>query len=325
MYINSLLTKFFKNDESFNKLDDYLPRECWLNILEYLQKDREINTLRLVSTEMQRATTLTKAGRKYYQRKDNFFNTYKKIKAVSQRDNNYELFFVSHLKTQVAIIKEQLITPSNTFSLYIYFDNSLQSDKEKAYLAQQLGTWGAEFISSQIRSITWYNYPSDYFNSKGQGSSYWSSNKTVKHIVNSMDSDAKLSSIYNHVILIFTIEASESNHFIQSLVEQKNKYQSKLPFIIIVSLNPLIKLEDFQYPILKLFSISPGYREKLADIFFLNNIHPDLWTNTSYRYEFYYRRKMENIAKEISNLFENLINIKESLQTHTDNQHMNGP
>lgn len=92
MYINSLLTKFFKNDESFNKLDDYLPRECWLNILEYLQKDREINTLRLVSTEMQRATTLTKAGRKYYQRKDNFFNTYKKIKAVSQRDNNYELF-----------------------------------------------------------------------------------------------------------------------------------------------------------------------------------------------------------------------------------------
>ncbi|MDI9819694.1 MULTISPECIES: hypothetical protein [unclassified Legionella] len=320
------MTKFFKNDDSFNKPDDYLPRECWLNILEYLQKDEEINTLRLVSAEMQRATTCTTAGKKYYQRKDIFFNTYKKIKAISQNDNNYARFFVSNLKAQVIIIKEQLITHSNTFSFKIYFDNSLQSDEEKAYLAQQLGNWGGSFISSRIHSVTCYNHPTDYFHQKRDGSSCWSSNKIVNYIFNSMDSDAKCSSpIYNHVLLIFTIEASESNRFIQSLVEQKNKYQSKLPFIIIVSLNPLIKPEDFHYPILKLFSISPGYREKLADAFFLNNIHPDLWTNTCHRYDFYYRRRRENITKEINNLLENLIKIKESLPTNTDNQLINSP
>ncbi|OCH96803.1 hypothetical protein A8135_03955 [Legionella jamestowniensis] len=177
----------------------------------------------------------------YYQRKISFLNTYEKIKAISQKDNNYSRFFVSHLKAQVTMIKDQLNTSSNTFRLIIYFNNSLRSNEEKAYLAQQLGTWGKSFPSSPM----YYNYPTNYF-FPINGLTSPQANESVGNILGDMDRQANLSPpIYNnHVILIFTIDASETNRFIQQLAT-KTKHQSKMPFIIIGSLSPQITLEDF--------------------------------------------------------------------------------
>ncbi|WP_131782482.1 hypothetical protein [Legionella gresilensis] len=326
MYLIRLFTSFFTQDIPLNNHLNSLPQECWVNILEYLQKDEEINTLRLVSTKMQHLSTLTEAGKNYYQRKDAFFNTYDKVKAISQKDNNYAHFFDSHLNAQVTQTREQLTTPSNKFGLFIYFDNSLQLDEEKAYLAEQLGTFNGSFLSSRIYSSSYYNYPTHYFYAKRSKPPYLNSNKFADHIFNQMDANLKIySPIYNNVILIFTIDATESNRFIKLLIENKNKnkYQSKMPFFIVISLNPQIKIEEFDYPILKLFFISSSYRERIANAFFLNDIHPDLWTNTCHRYNYYYRQKMENIVKEIENLLGKIIDVKESLEADSGNQFTN--
>ncbi|OCH99332.1 hypothetical protein A8135_06495 [Legionella jamestowniensis] len=319
MFPFSLFTNFFKKNNPLNHFDNSLPRECWLMILEYLQSDKEIQTLRLVSTEMQRLTTLTEAGKKYYQR-NIFFDTYEKMKPLSQHGNNYAHFFASNLKVQVAAIKKQLATPSNEFGLIMYFDNSLQANEEKAYLAQQLSAWPGS-SSSPLHSCSCYNHPTEYFHTKRNGVSYANSHRIIDHIFTHMDLDLDLSSpIYNHIMLIFTIDATESNRFIRSLEENKSKYQSKMPFIIVISLNPLIQVKDFHYSILKLFSILPSYQEKLADAFSLNDIHSDLWTNTSYKYNYYYRNKMVSIFREIDKLVETLINIKESLHANSNHQ-----
>lgn len=312
MFPINVFTKLLKKNTTLNHSNDSLPRECWLNILNYLQNDEEINTLRLVSKEIQHLTTLTEAGKQYYQRKDIFFNTYEKLKPLSQKDNNYARFFDFHLKTQVTRLKEQLTTHSNKFYLTIYFDNSLQSNEEKAYLAQQMGTYGSMLLSSRIHGSSCYNHPTHFFLKKRKNLFYSYFNRITHSIFSGTNSDL------NHILLIFTLDATESNRFIQLLVKNKNKHPSSMPFIIIVSLNPLIKLEDFHYPILKLFSISPRPLEKLADAFALNNTHPKLWTNRRYKY-YYYSKKMTNIYKEINKLIENLINIKESLQANSDN------
>ncbi|WP_133134446.1 hypothetical protein [Legionella wadsworthii] len=290
-----------------------MPKECWVNILEYLQKDEEINILRLVSKEMLHASMLTQAGKDYYLRKETLLSRYAKMARLSKKDNNYAHFFAANVKTQVAELKEQLTMDSDEFGLTIYFDNSLQADEEKAYLAEQLGTWGSVFISDRIKSTCTYNLPTEYFYKKENGSLN----------ANESNGSGRISRFgSNHLVLIFTINTLECNRLMQLIIENQKRLKHKMPFFIVISLNPLLKVSDFHHPILKLYSISPGYKEKLADAFFLNRFHPDLWTNTSHKYDYYYREKMANVFKEIGVILEELFQVKDSIKENIDNQLM---
>lgn len=214
MYFSHIFSRLFKQNSNLQDNDMHLPKECWVHILEYLQKDEEINILRLVSKEMLHASTLTEAGKDYCLRKEALLSTYAKMARLSKKDNNYAHFFADHLKTQVTELKEQLTMDSDDFGFTIYFDNSLQADEEKAYLAQQLGTWGGFFSSDRIKSTCTYNLPTDYFYKKENG--FLNSNEP--------NDSGRISSFgSNHLLLIFTIDALECNRLIQRIIEnQKN-------------------------------------------------------------------------------------------------------